>query len=182
MKFSGLITILSFSAAASSAIVARDAPTLLRDINSIGVQLNKTLADINAFNGGTNGVNQALAIYTDSNNLDAVIKNSTADAKASAVLNDADSASIALAVTSLQSNIYATLDALVAKHYDFTAASLGFNATGLVHDTLVSMRTDTNNFGGNVTAKLSAVLSKSAPLITSDIDYHFVRAIQAFAQ
>lgn len=182
MKAANIITTLAILATtAAASIIPRDAATILNDINTITTQLQKVHDDVQAFQGGPSSALQALGIKADSDTLDKTLQQSAKDAAASSPLSDSDSATIATSVTGLQAQIYSTLDLLVSKQPGFQTAVFGQSADGIVHDTLVSLRADTAAFGGNVTAKLTPTLQRLAPLITSDIDFHYVRAIQAFS-
>lgn len=57
----------------------------------------------------------------------------------------------------------------------------GANIAQLVQQTLIQLKSDTDAFGGNLTARLTPELQRLAPLVTGDIDFHFNRAIEAFA-
>ncbi|KAK4494517.1 hypothetical protein PRZ48_014815 [Zasmidium cellare] len=173
------LTVLATSVAAS--IIPRDAATILNDVKTIKTQLQKVHDDVQAFPGGPSSALQALAIKSDSDTLDKTLQQSAKDAAASSPLSDSDSATVATSVTGLQTLIYSTLDLLVSKEPGFKTAVFGGSADSIVHDTLVSLRVDTAAFAGNVTTKLTPQLQKLAPLISSDIDFHFVRAIQAFS-
>lgn len=173
------LVVLATSVVAS--VVPRDAATILSDINTITTQLQKVHDDVQAFPGGPSSTAQALQIKTDSDNLDKTLQQAAKDAAASSPLSNSDSATIATSVTGLQSQIYSTLDLLVSKEPGFRTAVLGQSADGIVQSTLVSLRADTADFAGNVTSKLTPSLKRLAPLISSDIDFHYVRAIQAFS-
>lgn len=182
MKTSMVLTglaVLATSVIAS--VVPRDASTILTDIKTIKTQLQKVHDDVQAFPGGPSSAVQALQIKSDSDSLDKTLQQSAKDAAASSPLSDSDSATIATSVTGLQSQIYSTLDLLVSKEPGFRTAVFGSSADGIVRSTLVSLRTDTADFAGNVTSKLTPSLKRLAPLISSEIDFHYVRAIQAFS-
>ncbi|KAF2165863.1 hypothetical protein M409DRAFT_23595 [Zasmidium cellare ATCC 36951] len=182
MKTAKIITTLAFIATSVAAsIIPRDATTILNDINTIKTQLQKVHDDVQAFPGGPGSTLQALGIKADSDTLDKTLQQSAKDAAASSSLSDSDSATVANAVTGLQSLIYSTLDLLVSKQPGFQNAILGQSADSIVQSTLISLRSDTADFAGNVTNKLTPTLKRLAPLISSDIDFHYVRAIQAFS-
>lgn len=182
MKASLSITLLAASSFASAAALqARDASAVLDDISTIRSQLAVVQSDIDAFQGGPTSAIDALKIQVDSNTLDSSIDKSTSDANSSSPFTEKQSADVANAVTGLQEGIFTVLDSLVAKKTGFETAVLGGSAVPLVRMTLSDLRTDTAAFGDAVTDKLTPELAKLAPLITSNIDFHFARAVDAFS-
>lgn len=176
----GLLLWLS-ACAFGAELYQRDAASIITALQNIDNGTQQVLADVNAFQGGRDGVNQAVKIQTDSNTLNQIIQNGITAAQATTQLNDADSAAVANAVTKIQPGVFNVLTALTNKKELFSAASLGFDAIPLVENALTSQRQSTNDFGNNVTAVLSTTIKRVSPLLTTNIDFHFVRALQAFA-
>lgn len=175
MKLNGFICMLLPQLALSN-LLKRDTQTVLNDFQQISTQSQKVQSEVNAFTGDAN---QAVVIYGDSNTLDGYIKQAITDAQALSSLNDADSASIANAVVGLQETTYGTLDALTSKYPAF--ANLSSAVVGIVESSLITLRNDTAVLGSVITSKLVPVVAKVSPLLTSNIDFHFSRAVDAFA-
>ncbi|KAF2762869.1 hypothetical protein EJ05DRAFT_471831 [Pseudovirgaria hyperparasitica] len=182
MKLHTSILLLAASTLSTAlAIEARAAQDVLNDISQIKTQTATVQRDIDAFQGGPASAVQALQIKTDSDTLQKTIQKGSTDARNSASFTDNESAAIANAVTGLQTSIFKVLNSLVAKKAGFETAIFGSSAVPIVHDTLVGLRADTGYFGGNVTQKLTPQIAKLSPLIVSNIDFHFVRAVDAFS-
>lgn len=179
MKLLSITTALAAASVASANLVARNGATLSRDITSIAAQLQTLDNSLRAFSGGTA---QALVIQAQTSSLRNKIQQGDSDAKASAALSDTESAQVAQGVTDLQANIYDVLSLLIAKKPLFDKAILNFaSASSLVLTDLKNLKTDTDSFGADVIAKLVPVLAKVAPLVTSDIDFHYQQAINAYS-
>lgn len=157
------------------ALAAASVQTVLDDFTKIGTQSQKVTTEVKAFTGD---INDAITIYGDSNTLDAYLKQTISDAAALPSLSDTDSATIANAVTGLQGTTYDALDALVSKKKYFFGIN---NATvNLVEQSLSTLRNDTAVLGKTIVGKLVPVLAKVSPLITSNLDFHFSRAVDAY--
>ena len=154
--------------------------TILTDIQTIKTDLSTLQAQVEAFSGSNATLLNALNIKTAADKVDKDIQTTTSDTSSSAPFSDTDSASIASSISSLQVQVFDTIDALVAKKESFTKGKLGIDAVSIVHDELVMLRQDTGYFGANVTEKLTPELRKAAPLLVDNIDFHFVRGVQAF--
>lgn len=161
---------------AFAGLLKRDTQTLLGDFKNITSQSAKVQQEVEAFTGN---LNDAITIYSDSNTLDAYIKQAITDAQALGDLNDDDSASVANAVTQLQNTAFGTLNALTAKKPQFEQNGVG--VVNVVEQTLSTLKNDTAFLGFVITPKLVPVLAKVSPLLTSNIDFHFARAVDAFA-
>lgn len=164
--------------ATSSTLYRRDAATVKQDISTISTNLNRVYQDVQAFQGDTL---TALAINNDANTLSNSLAKAAQDAGASAPFTTADSAAIASSIAALQPNIVATLQLLVSKKPLFQTAALGLSADGLVESSVQSLKTNTDYFAGNVSRKFVADIQNLAPLVTGQIDYHYVQTLQAFS-
>ena len=87
---------------------------------------------------------------------------------------------MASAIAQLQTDIYNTLDLLVTKHPQFNMVQ-GFLPVGsLVLNQLTGLKNSTDAYGAAIIPKLTSEYQRLAPLLLSDFDYHFIRAIQAY--
>lgn len=181
MKVATALVLFTTAWPCLAALFPRDTATILNDIKTISTQLQTVYDDVKTFQGGPNSANQALQIKGDSDKLDKSLQHAAKDAAASTQLSESDSATVATSVTSLQSPIYSTLDLLVDKKPGFQTAIFGSSADSIVESTLISLRTNSGYFAVNITNKLTPSLKRLGPLIASEIDFHFVRAVQAFS-
>lgn len=182
MHFQPLLALAALTSLTSAlALAPRAAQDVLNDISTIQSQTATVQRDVDNFPGGPLSALQALQIKADSDALAQTIQKAARDAVASAPFTDAESASVANAVTGLQKGVYKVLDSLVAKKKGFETAVFGASAVPIVKDTLVGLRRDTAAFGANVTTKFVPVVAKVAPLVVSNLDFHFARAVDAFS-
>lgn len=178
MKLQSPTTILSLF---TTITLSASTQTILSDIQTIKSDLSTLQSQVEAFSGSNASLLNALNIKNAADKVDQDIQTATSDTASSAPVSDTDSASIASSISSLQVQVFDTIDALVTKKESFTKGKLGIDAVSIVHNELVMLRQDTEYFGGNVTEKLTPKLEKVAPLLVDNIDFHFVRGIQAFS-
>lgn len=118
MKSSTLV--LALAASGNSAIIARDAATVLSDIATINSDTTSLASAVSAFSG----INDAAALISAEGDLETAIKKATTDAKATNSVSDSEAESILSAVKSLIPNIVTALNAVVAKNDAFTSAGV----------------------------------------------------------
>ncbi|KAF5854752.1 hypothetical protein ETB97_012263 [Aspergillus alliaceus] len=141
--------------------------------------MNDTLQ---GFTIGPNIMPTALKVQFESDELLRDIIDAIAAAKQTPMLTKDDSVRVAIAVTKLQDVIYSLLDVLVAKKPVFDKAILGIgSASFLVSADLKSLKDATDGFGNEVVLRLANPIQQVAPLIISDLDFHFIRAIQVYS-
>lgn len=180
MKFSGLVMIGCAATAMAGVVERRSAQTVLNDISTVSSQLQTVYNDVQRFQGGPSGTLAALGIQSDSNRVADTLDKAAKDSAALSPLSNSDSAAIALAIAKLEPSIVATLELLISKRKAFENAALGFSAVGIVHGVVQRLKDSTDGFAGNITVKFVPSLQKVAPLVTGQIDYHFVQTLQAF--
>ncbi|KAB8339208.1 hypothetical protein FH972_022142 [Carpinus fangiana] len=163
------------------AIEARDAATVVGDIRTLTTQLNTLQNQLKAFQGGAAGTGAALQIQGTEQTIENTLKKAAQDASNSPNFGNSGSADVANAIVGVERNIYSVLDLLIQKKSAFATAALGFSATGLVLQDLKNLKSQTDAFGANASAKLVPELAKLAPLLLSNIDYHYSVAIDAYS-
>lgn len=157
----------------------RDFNTILLDGIKIIGDLNDLTAKLSAFNGD---ITAALNILSSTDKLNTDLK-ATSQAVADTPSLTTDQGNLlAQTVASLQNPIYNVLDLLQAKRPSFQTVA-GFVPTGsIVLQRLQTLKNTTDIFGDNLIPKLPTEIKRVAPLLVSDIDYHFIRAIQLYKQ
>jgi hypothetical protein len=169
-------SLVGFARAASGAdaIVAG-----IKNVTNDIVTINSTL---NTFNGSLIGTLTALQIQGQAQDLLSGIESTTATANATSVLGQADSITVTNSVTGLQPFVYSLIDNFVARHQAFETAVLGVaSATSLVESDLTNIKNATDALGNAIISKLVPEIQKLAPLVTSEIDFHFQRALQVYS-
>lgn len=73
------------------------------------------------------------------------------------------------------------LDLLVSKKAAFDATLPGGAASALVKMDLQQLKNATDDLASKLTPKFVASVQKLSPLLVSNIDYHFVRAINVYS-
>lgn len=164
---------------ATHSYAKRDFNTILLDGIKIIGDLNDLTAKLQAFQGS---IPDALAILNSTDGLNNDLK-ATAQAVADTPsLTDAQGNLLASTVASLATPIYNVLDLLQSKRPQFQAVAGGIPTGSIVLGRLQTLKNTTDIFAGNLIPKLPADLKRVAPLLSSDIDYHFIRAIQLYNQ
>lgn len=162
-------------------ILHRDVNSITGSLGTISGGLVSMNATLNQFEGGFNGTLLALQIQGEASTLLDDIENATTAAGQSSNLDEADSATVAFAIVALSSNIYEVLANLVDKKGAFDAAILGIgSASALVEYDLKSLKNSTDTLSQALSSKLSTTIQEVAPLVVSDIDFHFDQAIAAY--
>tara|TARA_R110002060_G_scaffold50614_3_gene61511 strand:+ start:997 stop:1431 length:435 start_codon:yes stop_codon:yes gene_type:complete len=118
MKSSSVI--FALAATGNAAILARDAATVLSDIDTINSDTQSLTSTVNAFSG----ISDAAALIAAESGLSDAIKKGTTDAKATTSVSDSEAQSILSAVKGLIPNIVAALNAVVSKDAAFTSAGV----------------------------------------------------------
>ncbi|KAL4866219.1 hypothetical protein BDV12DRAFT_173287 [Aspergillus spectabilis] len=163
-------------------IIPRDATPVLSSLDAITNKLHSLGDLVEKFEGGFNGTFAALQIQSETGKLRTIINDGAATITNTNPLNEDDSVQIVNVVVSLQADIYDLLDLLVAKKPAFDTAILGIgSASFLVKIDLQNLRNSTAQLGSAITEKLVEELQRLAPLITSDIDFHFARAVGVYS-
>lgn len=162
------------AASGADAIVAG-----IKDITTQIVTINSTL---NTFNGSLIGTITALQIQGQAQDLLTKINSTTATTNATSPLSQADSITVTNSVTGLQPYVYSLLDNFNAHHQAFETAVLGVaSATILVESDLTNIKNATDALGDAIITKLTPDIQKLAPLVTSEIDFHFQRSLQVYS-
>jgi hypothetical protein len=170
-------------ALSSPVLSKRDAASVLTGIQKIAnatITLNTTVA---SYPGGIEGTITAVEILADSLAVINAIVSTTNDAKHSANFTDAESESIAEAfVGSLVPVVESSLTTIESKKADFEDGLLGIaSLTSLVETILKELKSDSDDLGSAITAKLTSIWASVAPLIVAQIDDAFDTAITAYA-
>jgi hypothetical protein len=141
--------------------------------------INSTL---NTFNGSLIGTLTALQIQGQAQGLLSGIQSTTATTNATSVLGQADLITVTNSVTGLQTSVYSLLDNFIAHHQAFKSAVLGVaSTTGLVESDLTNIKNATDALGNAIISKLIPEIQKLAPLVQSEIDFHFQRTLQVYS-
>ncbi|PVH73668.1 hypothetical protein DL98DRAFT_430953, partial [Cadophora sp. DSE1049] len=119
-KMKSSAVILALAAIGNAAILARDAATVLSDIESINSDTQSLTTAVNAFSG----INDAAGLIAAESGLSDAINKGTTDAKATTSVSDSEAQSILDAVKNLIPNIVAALNAVVSKDEAFTSAGI----------------------------------------------------------
>lgn len=176
------IPFLASIVAVQGLIIPRDATPVLSSLDAITTQLHALGRLVEKFDGGANGTLAALEIQGKTGDLKTTVDKGTTAIKKIQPLNENDSAKVVNVVVELQSDIYDLLDLLVQKKPAFDTAILGVgSASFLVKIDLEGLQKSTEQLGETITSKLVDELKRLAPLVTSDIDFHFAQAIKAFS-
>merc|ERR1711977_247520 len=149
MKSSSVI--FALAATGNAAILARDAATVLSDIDTINSDTQSLTSTVNAFSG----ISDAAALIAAESGLSDAIKKGTTDAKATTSVSDSEAQSILSAVKGLIPNIVAALNAVVSKDAAFTSAGV----QSVVAGDLASLRTESSDFAAALIAAAQQVLS-----------------------
>ncbi|KAL2808875.1 hydrophobic surface binding protein A-domain-containing protein [Aspergillus granulosus] len=182
MRLSSTVLVLAAVSAVQGLSIPRDATPVLSALDTIKSQLHTVGDLVEVFTGGFNGTFAALQIQGETGELRTAINNGVAAIKRIQPLNEADSAQVVNVVVALQSDIYNLLDLLVQKKPAFDTAILGIgSASFLVKIDLQILRNSTAQLGNAITSKLVEEFQRLAPLITSSIDFHFSKALAAYA-
>jgi hypothetical protein len=175
-----LVPVLATAAMASPG--RRDAKSINAALDTISKQLTTMNTTLNGFKVGHDVTITALKIQGQAMDLQKDIEAAAAAAKSSALLNDQDSADVALAVTGLTGGIYDVLDNIVLKKAVFDKAILGVgSASCLVKNDMNKFNNATDGFGAALTGKFVKSVKNVAPLVVSAIDFHFERALKVYA-
>lgn len=178
-----ILPLLASIATVQGLIIPRDAAPVLSSLDAITTQLHSLGGLVQKFNGGGNGTLAALEIQGKTGDLKTTVDNGTTAINKIQPLNESDSAKVVNVVVELQSDIYDLLDLLVEKKPAFDTAILGVgSASFLVKIDLEDLKKSTGLLGSAITEKLVDELKRLAPLVTSDIDFHFAQAIKAFSR
>jgi hypothetical protein len=157
----------------------RDFNTILLDGIKIIGDLNDLMAKLQAFQGA---VPDALAVLNSTDTLNNDLQ-ATANAVADTPsLTDDQGNLLASTIASLATPIYNVLDLLQSKRPQFQAVAGGIPTGSIVLGRLQTLKNTTDAFASNLVPKLPTNLRRVAPLLSSDIDYHFIRAIQLYNQ
>jgi hypothetical protein len=90
----------------------RDAATVLSDISTISSDVSTLTSEVSSYNGSSS---QSLAIVSEIECLENSLETATNDTASSAAFSEADSESIANAISALTSNVITLLEDLDAK-------------------------------------------------------------------
>ncbi|CAI7668223.1 unnamed protein product [Penicillium bialowiezense] len=161
--------------------VRRDASTVLDSINSISKESANIQEILSGFTASTNVTATALQLQAKSSTLVKDINSGTKTVSDASTLNESESAKVANAVVELSSTVFTLLDQFVAKKPVFDKAILDVgSASSLVKGDLKKLKSATDEYGDAASSKLSGDITKIAPLLVGDIDFHFAEAIDAF--
>ncbi|OJJ06024.1 hypothetical protein ASPVEDRAFT_87347 [Aspergillus versicolor CBS 583.65] len=177
-----ILPLLACITAVQGLTIPRDAAPVLSSLDTITGQLHSLGGLVQKFSGGGNGTLAALEIQGKTGDLKTTVDNGTTAIKKIEPLDEGDSSKVVNVVVELQSDIYDLLDLLVDKKPAFDTAILGVgSASFLVKIDLEGLQKSTGQLGEAITSKLVEELKRLAPLVTSDIDFHFAQAIKAFS-
>lgn len=159
----------------------RDASTVLDSINSISKESANIQEILSGFTASTNVTATALQLQAKSSTLLKDINSGTETVSDASTLSESESAKVANAVVELSSTVFTLLDQFVEKKPVFDKAILDVgSASSLVKGDLKKLKSATDDYGDAVSSKLSGDITKIAPLLVGDIDFHFAEAINAF--
>ncbi|GAB7366191.1 hypothetical protein MBLNU230_g7751t1 [Neophaeotheca triangularis] len=166
---------LAISASVSASVIKRDAASIQNSLETIDSDLRQLTSQVNGYNGG---LFAALPIQSSESQLEDDIDAATSTAQASNPLSASDSqAIIAYINDTLEPDIEATLDALVAKKSQFQRAGLA----GTVRGDLNTLRGKTNDLGDALIDKAAAETKASGQAALDTIDGDFAEAVAAYA-
>jgi hypothetical protein len=163
---------------AAAAALPRDANSILSSLQTLSKDIATLNNTLSTFQGGGAAIFQALQIQGEAQQLVTDVNNAKSASSSSAALDDAGSRSVAFQVVSISTQIYQVLDLLISKHAAFEATLSGSSA--LVENDLQQLKNGTDSFGSALTPKFVPAVQKLAPLLVSNIDYHFVQAIKVY--
>ncbi|KAH7360927.1 hydrophobic surface binding protein A-domain-containing protein [Rhexocercosporidium sp. MPI-PUGE-AT-0058] len=157
----------------------RDASTILTSLNTLSTDLSTLQKNLQTFQGGVLSLGQALQIQTQATQLVSDTKNAASASSSSAPLDDAGTRSVAFKIIAISQQIFSVLDLLVTKKGAFESTLPG--ASKLVENDLEMLKNGTDDLAAKLTPKFVPSVQKLAPLLVSDIDFHFVRAIDVYS-
>ncbi|KAL9110064.1 MAG: hypothetical protein Q9227_005403 [Pyrenula ochraceoflavens] len=174
----GLTSILLFATAISAVptrISRRDTAETLANLQDIDDATNSLTSTVNNWDGSLLG---ALGINGAAQDLGNQINSANTDAQDEPVASSADSQEIIGFISgTLEPDIAASLDALVAREADFEADGL----SSLVLNTLNTLKTDTDNYSTTLEGIASSDQTANAEAAAASIDDDFNAAIAAFS-
>ncbi|KAL1617845.1 hypothetical protein SLS54_007627 [Diplodia seriata] len=120
-------------------------------LGAIGDNIKTTNDTLNAYSGGLKGIVQLLEIQSATSDLGDAISNATAIAKATAVLNVADSATVGQQFLQLQPQINSLLDNIKLKEPEFEKAGFGLiDVVSLLRSNLEDQKEGAKDLGDAV--------------------------------
>ncbi|EAW19341.1 mannoprotein [Aspergillus fischeri NRRL 181] len=173
-KLSTAVLATLIGVAISGPLVARDAATILSDLNTIKTGINTLTQHFNEFTGD---LSQALAAQAVEQQLESDIDKATSDAKATSALSAADSTSVTNALLGLKPDIVTSLDAIVAKKPQVDSAGVG----SLVLADLNALQSKTDTLSGALQDIATATDKETIASGTQEIDAAFSSAIAVFS-
>ena len=176
-----ILSALSLTTFALPQVRRSDVSSVLESINSISEESENIQDILSSFTPSTNVTATALQLQAKSNTLLKDIKTGTETVNGASTLSESDSTKVGNAVVKLSSTVFTLLDHFVEKKPVFDKAILNVgSASSLVEGDLKKLKSATDDYSDAVTSKLSGDITKIAPLLVGDIDFHFTEAIDAF--
>ncbi|KKY24420.1 putative antigenic cell wall [Diplodia seriata] len=150
-------------------------------LGAIGDNIKTTNDTLNAYSGGLKGIVQLLEIQSATSDLGDAISNATAIAKATAVLNVADSATVGQMFLQLQPQINSLLDNIKSKEPEFEKAGFGLiDVISLLRSNLEDQKDGAKDLGDATIAILDPSLTSVATPINDEIQAKFDDTIAAY--
>lgn len=176
MKFSLAVLLLGTASYANAATA--DCSKLVSQLKKITNQIGALDASIKSFSGG---INQALAIQSQTYNTETTLRQAAQTANTTGSLNGPCSKTVTLSIAALAPEVFDTLDDLIAKKPTFDNTTIGSQpSSNLVYQDLETLQKLTDKLGKNIIAILVPSLKQVGPLLTSDLDYHFRQALKVY--
>lgn len=165
--------IFLFIAAASAAVLPRDAAQSLSDLKTIDSDTNKLTSAINSWNGQ---VFTAIPINNAESQVESDIKTATSNANGFTA-SSADSANIISYInTTLEPDIKKALNALVAKKAQFKSAGLTNTVTGDIKN----LQSETSSLSTNLINSASSDQKSAGQAAAAKIQADFTSALNSF--
>ncbi|KAH7377587.1 hydrophobic surface binding protein A-domain-containing protein [Cadophora sp. MPI-SDFR-AT-0126] len=163
------VVILALAATGNAAILARDAATVLSDIETLNSNTQSLTTAVNSFSG----ISDAAGLIAAESGLSDAINKATTDAKATTSVSDSEGSSILDAVKNFIPNIVAALNAVVSKDTAFTSAGV----QSVVAGDIASLRTEASDFAAALIAAAPEGAKAGGNAAASCIDAAFENAI-----
>jgi len=179
VQFKSFAILVSLVTAVSASTVAN----VLTDVSTISSDVTTLKSNINAFTATTQ-LGTAESILAESISLVSVINSATTDVNNVTPLpvSESDGQSILNAITALEPNIIAALQAIgtTAKRALFAGLPIQ-NVVPSVHTDLTNLKTATDAFGAALIVKAPSDLQSEASTLLANIDAAFASAIAVYA-
>ncbi|KZV98842.1 hydrophobic surface binding protein, partial [Exidia glandulosa HHB12029] len=157
----------------------RTAAQIQADITTLTARVTTLDNDVSAFPNTGGSLVAALAIHTDSTNVDTALKQATTDTAANGALTEEEGQAILAQIQTLEPIIIHALDGVIAKKPAFAALPIG-GIPALVKQDIALLNTDTKAFENALVSIAPADVVPAANAIIANLDAAFARATAAY--